>query len=92
MNIDDWVDDPAWQARVPIRERWHSTNHLMGRGYWFWLIPLGNGSTSLGIVADATIHDWNTMNRYERAIEWLHKFEPQAGACSSRSATSSKTS
>jgi flavin-dependent dehydrogenase len=78
VNVDDWVHDPAWQARVPIRERWHSTNHLMGRGYWFWLIPLGNGSTSLGIVADATIHDWNTMNRYERALEWLRRHEPQA--------------
>ena len=80
VNLDDWVDDAGWQARVPIRERWHSTNHLMGRGYWFWLIPLGNGSTSLGIVADATIHDWNKMNRYERALEWLHEFEPQAAA------------
>lgn len=80
VNVDDWVDDPAWQARVPIRERWHSTNHLMGRGYWFWLIPLGNGSTSLGIVADATIHDWKRMNRYERALEWLQEFEPQAHA------------
>jgi flavin-dependent dehydrogenase len=80
VNVDDWVDDPVWQARVPIRERWHSTNHLMGRGYWFWLIPLGNGSTSLGIVADATIHDWKRMNRYERALEWLAEFEPQAHA------------
>ena len=33
-------------------QRWLSTNHLMGAGYWVWLIPLGSGSTSFGIVAD----------------------------------------
>lgn len=77
VDVDDWVTDPEWQARVPLRERWHSTNHLMGRGYWVWLIPLGSGSTSFGIVVDATIHDWSKLNRFERAMEWLHEFEPQ---------------
>ena len=42
VKVDDWSSDPAWQARVPTRERWLSTNHLMGIGYWVWLIPLGN--------------------------------------------------
>jgi flavin-dependent dehydrogenase len=52
VKVDDWSDDPDWQARVPSGQRWLSTNHLMGRGYWVWLIPLGSGSTSIGIVAD----------------------------------------
>ena len=30
--------------------------HLMGVGYWVWLIPLGSGSHSFGIVADGDIH------------------------------------
>ncbi len=34
------------------RERWLSTNHLCGPGYWVWLIPLASGSHSVGIVAD----------------------------------------
>ena len=85
VNIDDWVDDPAWQARVPIRERWHSTNHLMGRGYWFWLIPLGNGSTSLGIVADATIHDWHTDEPLRaRASSGCTSSSRRPARCSSR--------
>ncbi len=75
--VDDWSDEPAWQARVPSRQRWLSTNHLMGAGYWVWLIPLGSGSTSFGIVADADLHPFNRLNRFERALDWLREFEPQ---------------
>lgn len=80
VRVDDWSGDPAWRARVPGGDRWLSTNHLMGRGYWVWLIPLGSGSTSIGIVADAAMHPWARINRYERAIEWLREFEPQCAA------------
>jgi flavin-dependent dehydrogenase len=77
VKVDDWSDDPAWRSRVPSGLRWQSTNHLMGAGYWVWLIPLGSGSTSLGIVADGTMHPFNRLNRFERAMEWLREFEPQ---------------
>jgi flavin-dependent dehydrogenase len=78
IKIDDWSDDPAWKARVPSGLRWHSTVHLMGVGYWFWLIPLGSGSHSFGIVADGDLHPFPRINRFERALDWLHEFEPQA--------------
>jgi flavin-dependent dehydrogenase len=78
IRIDDWSNDPAWQARVPSRLRWHSTVHLMGVGYWFWLIPLGSGSHSFGIVADGDRHPFSRINRFERALDWLREFEPQA--------------
>jgi flavin-dependent dehydrogenase len=77
VRVDDWSDDPAWKARVPSDQRWLSTNHLMGRGYWVWLIPLGNGSTSIGIVADGDLHPYSRINRFERALDWLREFEPQ---------------
>ena len=80
VNVDDWSADPGWQARVPSGLRWHSTNHLMGRGYWVWLIPLGSGSTSIGIVADGDLHPFSRLNRYERALDWLREFEPQCAA------------
>ena len=44
---------PAWRARCEPPARWLSTNHLVGAGYWVWLIPLASGSHSVGIVADA---------------------------------------
>lgn len=77
VDIDQWSSDPGWVARVPDGNRWLSTNHLMGRGYWVWLIPLGSGSTSFGIVADAGLHPYDRINRMERALDWLREFEPQ---------------
>jgi flavin-dependent dehydrogenase len=77
VRVDDWSDDPEWRSRVPSGQRWLSTNHLMGRGYWVWLIPLGNGSTSIGIVADGDLHPFSRLNRFERALDWLREFEPQ---------------
>ena len=77
VAVDDWCDDPGWRARVPNGLRWLSTNHLMGRGYWVWLIPLGSGSTSIGIVGDAGLHPFGRLNRFERALDWLREYEPQ---------------
>lgn len=77
LKVDDWSSDPVWRAHVPSGERWLSTNHLMGRGYWVWLIPLGSGSTSVGIVADEPLHPFGEISRFERAIEWLRLYEPQ---------------
>lgn len=79
IKVDDWGSDPAWRADVPSGERWMSTVHLMGRGYWTWLIPLASDSTSVGIVADGAIHPYATVNRFEKAMTWLHRHEPQCG-------------
>lgn len=77
IDIDRWSDDPAWHARITDGERYLSTNHLCGKGYWVWLIPLASGSTSVGIVTDPTFHSFDTLNRFERALAWLHQYEPQ---------------
>ena len=77
IALDDWCEDEAWQARTSGRRRWLSTNHLMGPGYWVWLIPLGSGSTSVGIVVDARMHPLETMSSYDKALDWLARHEPQ---------------
>ena len=77
IDVTEWSDDETWRARVPDGLRWLSTNHLMGRGYWVWLIPLPSGATSIGIVADARLHPHKQMNRFERALAWLYQYEPQ---------------
>jgi flavin-dependent dehydrogenase len=77
VKVDTWSNDLEWRARVPSGQRWLSTNHLMGRGYWVWLIPLGSGSTSIGIVADGDLHPFSRLSRFERALDWLREFEPQ---------------
>lgn len=77
IDIKDWTDDPAWHARVNEGDRALSTNHLMGPGYWVWLIRLASGSISIGIVADPDQHSFDEMNRFERALDWLRRHEPQ---------------
>lgn len=34
-----------------------ATNHLMGRGWWIWLIPLSHGDYSVGVVWDRSIFE-----------------------------------
>ena len=82
INIDNWPlpgDDEqaaAWRARCITPTRWLSTNHLVGAGYWVWLIPLASGSHSVGIVADPKYHALERMNTFERAMDWLQEFQP----------------
>jgi flavin-dependent dehydrogenase len=77
IDINEWSDDPEWRGRIREGRRALSTNHLMGPGYWIWLIPLSSGSTSVGIVTDANMHNFDEMNLFERALKWLHQHEPQ---------------
>ena len=77
ITIDDWSDDAAWRARCDPPARWLSTNHLVGEGYWAWLIPLASGSHSVGIVADAARHPLATMNTFEKAMDWLEVHQPR---------------
>ncbi|MDP1650539.1 MAG: NAD(P)/FAD-dependent oxidoreductase [Rubrivivax sp.] len=77
ITIDDWSSDAAWRARCVTPTRWLSTNHLVGAGYWVWLIPLSSGSHSVGIVADPRLHPLEEMNTFERAMQWLHEHQPR---------------
>ncbi len=76
LAIDEWRDDADWGARCTPPERWRSTNHLCGPGYWVWLIPLGSGAHSVGIVCDGTMHPLERMNTFDKALDWLREFQP----------------
>lgn len=65
-----------WHEKVPDDKRYFSTNHLMGKGYWVWLIPLSSGYTSVGIVADEKIHPFRSYSTFEAATNWLKTHEP----------------
>ena len=77
VDVDDWSQNAAWHARCFARERWLSTNHLVGPGYWVWLIPLSSGSHSIGIVADEAMHPLRNFNSFERALGWLRNHQPR---------------
>ncbi|MGA4838171.1 NAD(P)/FAD-dependent oxidoreductase [Streptomyces sp. G45] len=80
IDVQQWSEDEEWRARVDRGLRRLSTNHLMGPGYWVWLIPLASGSTSVGIVAEDAAHSFEGFNTLERALAWLDEHEPQCAA------------
>src|SRR5438046_5130274 len=45
---------PEYANRVHTSREW-ATNHLFGRGWWVWIIPLQGGDVSAGIVYDNRI-------------------------------------
>ncbi|WP_077002079.1 NAD(P)/FAD-dependent oxidoreductase [Variovorax sp. KK3] len=77
ITIDDWSDNAEWQARCEPQARWLSTNHLVGTGYWVWLIPLASGSHSVGIVADPRAHPLETMDSFDKAMNWFREWQPR---------------
>ncbi|MGH8183490.1 MAG: FAD-dependent monooxygenase [Rhodanobacteraceae bacterium] len=76
LDPDHWCDNPAWRGLCEPQERWRSTNHLCGPGYWVWLIALASGAHSIGIVADAAMHPVEGFNSFERALAWLGTHQP----------------
>ena len=77
LDPNDWSDDAAWQTRCTPPDRWRSTNHMCGPGYWFWLIPLSSGAHSLGIVCDAGMHPLDGMDTHAKAMDWLRRHQPR---------------
>lgn len=81
ITLDDWCENPEWQARCrPEGRRWLSTNHLVGPGYWVWIIPLASGVTSIGIVMDDIAFDASGIADQTSAMAWLAQHQPRCAA------------
>ncbi len=80
LVVDEWSDDSAWHALVPSGTRWRSTISLVGQGYWIWIINLGSGAASVGVVVDPEYVPWERIRRYDALLEWLRDVEPQLAA------------
>ena len=59
-GVKDW-DSYEWREKFPDyanacrTSRSWATNHLMGYGWWCWIIPLRGGDVSAGLVYDSRI-------------------------------------
>ena len=59
-GLKDW-DSYEWRERFPAYAgaartgRAWATNHLMGQGWWCWIIPLKGGDFSAGLVYDSRL-------------------------------------
>lgn len=82
LDIEDWGrDDAEWMARMPESGlRQFSTNHLLGEGYWIWMIPLVSGAISIGLCADPRYHPFEQINTLDGLLDWLGRHEPQLAA------------
>lgn len=50
--------------------QWLGTNHFMGEGFWFWVIPL-QGKTSLGVVYDNATFPRDRVTSAEKLRDWI---------------------
>lgn len=78
VAVADLVDhsEEDWHRRA-IEDRWNATNHIVGDGYWIWLIPLVSGHTSIGLVFDPDRTQGVEMARgLDGLTEWLKLHQP----------------
>ena len=76
IAVDDWSESDAWRQQCN-RLRKFSTNHLMGAGYWVWIIPLAGDRTSIGVVADPDIHPLASYSNFGKLTNWLSLHQPR---------------
>ncbi|MFM5917405.1 MAG: NAD(P)/FAD-dependent oxidoreductase [Novosphingobium sp.] len=68
--------EQSWHRRT-IEDRWNATNHIVGDGYWIWLIPLVSGHTSIGLVFDPDRNpDVEISRGFAGLADWLKVHQP----------------
>lgn len=81
VDINEWVPQTGqnahWFSHEWSDKRWRSTNHLMGPGYWCWIIPLASGNTSIGIVVHNELHGFERVKSLNECLAFLNQHEPQ---------------
>jgi flavin-dependent dehydrogenase len=76
LDVGTWSSRASYSAETLPGFRRFSTNHLMGRGYWIWVIPLPTGVTSLGVVVDPRFVDFRPRD-YRELHAWLALHDPR---------------
>ena len=83
LDIEDFGRDNAeWMGKMSepgIRK--FSTNHLLGEGYWVWLIPLSTGPISIGVCADPRFHPFEEISRARADGGVARQPRAPAGGC-----------
>jgi 2-polyprenyl-6-methoxyphenol hydroxylase-like FAD-dependent oxidoreductase len=77
LDVGAWSTNPGFASRTLHGLRRHSTNHLMGGGYWTWIIALPSGATSVGVVVDPGVLEFETSS-YGGMVAWLAERDARA--------------
>jgi flavin-dependent dehydrogenase len=72
-----WADSLEYRSRAPSDRRWLSTHHLCHEGHWTWVIPLPDGSTSVGILVDPEVAGLDVQSGVDEVLECLRRSEPR---------------
>ncbi|MEQ1830578.1 MAG: FAD-dependent oxidoreductase [Pirellula sp.] len=77
VDIEKLTDSSRHEIRLNKDRRktghspqWLGTNHFMGEGFWFWVIPL-QGKTSLGVVFDNATFPRERVTSAEKLRDWV---------------------
>lgn len=81
LDVEKWSDSRDWLQRCNGIPRRLSTNHLLGPGYWVWIIPLVADRVSIGLVADPRHVPLDRYNNFHRFREWTKANQPRLAAC-----------
>ena len=78
VHLHELAREPTgpWHEAPLASERWRSTCHLTGPGYWVWIIALADDRTSLGVVTFDSVHGFDRVRTLERTLEFLREHEP----------------
>ena len=76
LDVGSWSTRPAFLDDTLPGFRRLSTNHLMGAGYWIWIIPLPTGVTSVGVVVDPQAVDFGAST-FPELTRWLSERDPR---------------
>jgi len=79
LDVGTWSSRPSYATETRPGFRRFSTNHLMGAGYWIWIIPLPSGVTSVGVVADPRHVDFRPRD-YPELHAWIAERDPRLAA------------
>ncbi|MFU8893154.1 MAG: NAD(P)/FAD-dependent oxidoreductase [Luteolibacter sp.] len=55
LDSEEGMHQLEGASRCVLAQRGYSTNHLMGFGWWCWIIPLDSGEVSVGITWDSRL-------------------------------------
>ncbi len=76
LAVEDW-SDALGPRMVRPGLRPLSTNHLVGPGYWVWLIPLPEGATSVGVMSDPDLAPIEPRASMDALLAFLRPREPE---------------
>lgn len=78
VDLTDFVSSEVrpWHEAPWAPNRSRSTNHLMGPGYWTWLIPLSSGNTSIGVVVHDSYFPFEHVRSLENTLAFIEEQEP----------------